>query len=82
MKWLVHPESAMAMLLASMFAANAYLDVVVLFMIVLECNLCLEVMILPCIDHAANVWVDPFILLVTVASSLCPVFLERQHKLL
>ena len=72
----------MAMLLASMFAANVYLDVLVFCMIVFACNLCLEVMILSCIDHAENVWVDPFILLVTVASSLCPVFLERQSKLL
>ena len=87
MKWLVHPESAIACsLCASTLAANAYLDVVLEKAIVFVDNLCLVVLILSLVFHfagaAANVCVDPFSLFAVVAASWCPAFLLRQRALL
>ena len=87
MKWLVHPELAIACpLFASRRAANAYLDVVLENAIVFVDNLCLVVLIPLLVYHATgtdvSVCVDLFILFTNVAASWCPTFLLRQRALL
>ena len=86
MKWLVYPESAIAGSLSTKRrAANVYLDVLE-NAIVFVANLCLVVIILSQMYHvagtAANVCVDPSILFVDVALSLCSTFLLQQRALL